>query len=307
MNWRQYYIQFMYLGEGQVCQNRIREFIRIAKDLQVKDISEGEIKLGKVEEKLTENAKENEYFNNGEKAYNSEDQYLSGQRNIRTDDIYTTETEAVKYPCNEYNHGTEEDNLQTHIQSQHEEFRYPYDECDYQTAKEDNLLTPIQSQHEDITYPCNECDYQATTEDNLQKHIQSVHEGINILEDLYDPPKNEAEVFVKEEVKEDDHVKLELKGLKRGSSPQCTECGVLFNSRGTMLRHYKSRHQGLKHACNECDKQYLDRGHLSKHIQSVHEGIKYPCDLCDYLAPMKASLRRHIKVVHESVKIKRRK
>ena len=33
-------LQFMYLGEGKIFQNRIREFIRVAKDLEVKDICE---------------------------------------------------------------------------------------------------------------------------------------------------------------------------------------------------------------------------------------------------------------------------
>ena len=34
-------LQFMYLGETKVCQERIGKFVKLAKDLEVKEISEG--------------------------------------------------------------------------------------------------------------------------------------------------------------------------------------------------------------------------------------------------------------------------
>ena len=249
-------LQFMYLGEGQVFQNRIREFIKVAKDLEVKDICEGDVKLKTQEEESTHNAN----GNNDEKIIDSEDHYQG-----------------------EENESLNEPRINTDDMEEHE-FDYP--------ATTKNHVSP----HEGVQCPCNQCDYQAETLDNLQIHIKSEHERIKYKQD------KEKDVSVKMEINDDDNVqdREDSKGENKLSS-QCSECGVIFNSKGAMLRHYKNKHQGLKFSCDECDKKFADRGYLNKHIQSKHKGIIYPCDLCEYLAPIKASLKRHVLTVHEGI------
>ena len=46
-------LQFMYLGEGKFYYERMAEFIRVAKDLEVKEISKG-VELPNVEEIISE-------------------------------------------------------------------------------------------------------------------------------------------------------------------------------------------------------------------------------------------------------------
>ena len=46
-------LQFMYLGEGRFYYERMGEFIKVAKDLEVKEISKG-VKIPNVEEDVAE-------------------------------------------------------------------------------------------------------------------------------------------------------------------------------------------------------------------------------------------------------------
>merc|ERR1712069_2242 len=54
-------LQFMYLGEGKFYHERMREFIKVAQDLEVKDISDGvELPSDEAEETVQENIPEEE-------------------------------------------------------------------------------------------------------------------------------------------------------------------------------------------------------------------------------------------------------
>ena len=135
-------LQFMYLGEAKVFQERLRGFMRVAKDLEVKDISNG-LEMDNEEEKTVDD-----------------------------------ETH-LHFLCNQCNYKSKaKKDLQTHIQSKHEGIKYPCHHCDYEASRQDTLQTHIESQHEGIRYPCDQCGFQATRRDTLQKHIRSIHEGV---------------------------------------------------------------------------------------------------------------------------------
>ena len=54
-------LQFMYLGEGKFYHERMREFIKVAQDLEVKEISDGvELPSEEAEETIEENIPEEE-------------------------------------------------------------------------------------------------------------------------------------------------------------------------------------------------------------------------------------------------------
>ena len=38
-------------------------------------------------------------------------------------------------------------------------------------------------------------------------------------------------------------------------STECPECGTKYFDRSAMLRHYRSKHEGIKYPCNQCDFQ----------------------------------------------------
>merc|ERR1712043_157845 len=195
-------LQFMYLGEGKFYHERMREFIKVAQDLEVKEISDGvelpsEEAKETVEEKIPEEEIEEDLIQETPsqpeqtkvrprrpKTQISNDNKSTeclecGAKFTRNDNMvkhYRSKHEGVKYHCNQCDYqATQKGSLQRHIQSKHESIKYRCNQCDYQATLQSNLQRHIQFKHEGIRYPCNQCDYQATTQGNLQTHISAKH------------------------------------------------------------------------------------------------------------------------------------
>ena len=152
------------------------EFLQVAKDLEVKEISKG-VELPSEREDITAETcveyEERETDEDIRPERSSENQIKQRQprKQISSDAKSNECPECGK----EFNR---KDNMVTHYRSKHEDIKYPCNQCDYQAKTQRNLQQHIQSKHEGIKYPCNQCDYQATQQGNLQGHIQSKHEGI---------------------------------------------------------------------------------------------------------------------------------
>ena len=160
----------MYLGEGKFYHERMREFIKVAQDLEVKEISDG-VELpsdeaeGTTEEKIGENLIEES---------KSQEKIKTKVKNRRTRTQISNVNKSTQCPeCGaEF---TTKGNMVTHYRSKHEGVKYPCDQCDYQATTQGSLQIHIQSKHEGIKYPCNQCDYQATQQSSLQTHITAKH------------------------------------------------------------------------------------------------------------------------------------
>ena len=85
-------------------------------------------------------------------------------------------------------------------------------------------------------------------------------------------------------------------------STQCPECGAKFSGRSVMLRHYRSKHDGVKYSYDQCNYQATRQSHLQRHIQAQHECIRYPCNQCDYQARRQSNLQTHIQSIHKGIK-----
>ena len=199
-------LQYMYLGEGKFYFDRMVEFIKAAKDLEVKDISKSvelpnkakdmiEENVTEVEEKETEEGDEPELKReNTTRNKQPQNQISSDAKFTQCPECgkeftkrghmlrhYRAIHEAVKYHCDQCDSQfTQQANLQRHIQSNHEGIKYPCNQCDYQATQQGSLQTHIQSKHESVKYPCYQCDSQFTQRGSLQKHIQSVHKEASL-------------------------------------------------------------------------------------------------------------------------------
>ena len=193
-------LQFMYLGEGKFYYERMAEFIKVAKDLEVKEISKGaeipnvediimEETITEDEEKETGEHEPKQTPENHIRQRQPRSQISSDTRSNECPECgknyydrstmvrhYRSSHEGIKYPCNQCDYqATDKSGLQKHIQYKHENIKYLCDQCDYQATQKGNLHTHIQSKHDGIKYPYSRSDYQASRQGDLQRHIRSFH------------------------------------------------------------------------------------------------------------------------------------
>ena len=83
---------------------------------------------------------------------------------------------------------------------------------------------------------------------------------------------------------------------------KCGEYGAGYRWKKHLLRHIRSKHEGVKYSCNQCEYHATQQGHLKKHKQAIHEGVKYLCNHCEYKATQQGQLKNHKQAIHEGVK-----
>ena len=166
-------LQFIYLGEATFCEERIDEFLAVAKSLEIKELYTA-ITVTKnypVDDPLLqskpalipEESKEQIMQSNQSKT-NEPQQISKVQREFKCEQCHKI------YYSN--------DSLKTHIRGVHEGLTYSCDQCEFKTARGSNLKQHIKTVHEGFRFSCNQCDYQATRRHDLNQHILSVHEGV---------------------------------------------------------------------------------------------------------------------------------
>ena len=140
-------LQFIYLGEATIYQERMNEFLSTAKSLEIKEIGKDFEIHGNVADSEVDIKQEFSQTNNlpaprlsSEEAkvnvlYKQQPFIANGDR---------------KYPCNQ---------------------------CNYKASKVSHIQEHIKSIHEGARYPCNHCTYKATTQSNLIRHIRSYHQS----------------------------------------------------------------------------------------------------------------------------------
>ena len=179
-------LQFIYLCETNIYQDRMAEFLRVLEDLGIEDIitrleteesiksdvelveadngpisPEGDVTLQEVEGLvLPLTSVSTEGADRQLKDREKEDR-LEGLTCPDCGDVFT-QTQSMK----------------THYRSKHQGVRYPCTECPYQATQQSSLKVHIRSRHEGVRYPCKDCQYQATEKRNLYKHVRKWHSSL---------------------------------------------------------------------------------------------------------------------------------
>jgi len=203
-------LEFMYLGVATFYQERMKEFLNVAKNLGIREISK-DVEFNDVE--VLNNKEDNvetmylpndihesndlvsdqpntetKQFGTGRSSNSNqivqktrrsfscdqcESQFASrGNLTLHIQSIH----EGVKYSCTQCDKQfTHESSLSTHIKSKHEEIKYSCNHCEKQFNLQRSLTTHIKGIHEGVKYSCNQCDYQASQPSNLRIHIKSKH------------------------------------------------------------------------------------------------------------------------------------
>ena len=195
-------MQFIYLGEAIFCEERMDEFLAVAKSLEINVLCNAEIRTkAESTNELSPNGSVTSSETLEEETVEIKRKAESKNEPLPDDPVKSSETleeETVKsdhlkmqvfkerrrevvngkFKCHQcdksYAHGS---HLTSHIQSKHEGIKYACDQCDHQATQQTNLITHIKSKHEGIKYACDKCEYQANFQSNLIHHIQSKHES----------------------------------------------------------------------------------------------------------------------------------
>ena len=249
-------LQFMYLGEGRFHHERMGEFLKVAKDLKVKEIyrnleeetnSDTPDEIGEtvnVREILTEGIekKNTDLIINGGIAHKvKEDTELFSEEDTSKNDDKKRKIENEKnqsriipeYLCQEcglvYSCGA---NLSRHVKSNHRGVKFYCDKCEFQTTDQSNLKKHIKGKHDGVRYPCSKCDYKASIKNHLKLHVQSVHDGVKY---------------------------------------PCPHCDRKISKKSKLLVHIRNIHEGVKYPCSDCDYQATQKSNLGLHIRTKHK------------------------------------
>ena len=187
-------LQFIYLGQTSFYQERIKEFLKVAKDLDIKLLN----KDVEYQESTTQviDKEKNEYE---EQEASSMEVNISNNQNdeigdtLDKDMMNNSSEEATehrennledfevgkfvcKLTCNLCNAKFNiRKTLQSHIQSAHEGLRYKCNPCDKMYTSNSTLWSHIKAVHEGVKYECQQCGNKFTRSSSLNFHIRTMH------------------------------------------------------------------------------------------------------------------------------------
>ena len=220
-------MQFIYLGEATFHEERMDEFLSVAKSLEIKELCNDETELlndGPNDEPppcvpvtSTKNLKGEAVISDQMKMQAPKESVISVSRNYECDQ------------CHKIYSGSGEFNR--HKQSAHKGVKYACDQCDYQATQKSDLTKHIQSKHEGVKYACHQCDQQFTLQRSLTKHIQSKHEGVRYACDQCDYQATQKSDLTK-------HSESKHEGLKYA----CDQCDQQFTSQRSLTKHIQTKH-----------------------------------------------------------------
>ena len=166
-------MQFLYLGEATFYEERMDEFLAVAKSLEIKELCNAK----------TESNDELEDYPSPNKPYTSSE--LEEEQTVLSDNVQnqapkdrqkSSLNDSGKFECDQcHKIYSGKGALYNHKQSVHQGVTYACNQCDYQATEQGSLKKHIQSKHQGVKYACDQCDQQFTQQGNLARHIQRKH------------------------------------------------------------------------------------------------------------------------------------
>ena len=185
-------LQFIYQGQATLHQEKMIEFLLVARNLEIKELSK-DAAVDSIESVELENG-----INEETKMATDEDlkegkQYSVMQtEELIVEDSYTEHRDSSREEKsmdtvghNEFQCGEcdkifdKKSTLKKHLRAGHEEEKYVCNLCKQRFPQQNSFLKHMLTSHESIKYICkHECGYEAISQYNLDFHESSVHEKV---------------------------------------------------------------------------------------------------------------------------------
>ena len=171
-------LEFLYLGEATLDEERMTEFLNVAKNLEIKDI--GKIDADFDEENASDDEPEMSVYHNDkdtEPIYNDPPDLSDYQENEKNDAKAKIEVDSDDHsPVKQLTPLQETKGLSN--DSKVDDEKFSCNQCASQFASKSGLRTHIKSIHEGTRYECKLCDEQYNIRSSLRRHVLSKHQGV---------------------------------------------------------------------------------------------------------------------------------
>ena len=168
-------MQFIYLGEATFFEERMDEFLAVAKSLEITDLCNAGTETNDGTEDDPSKYNPGTSTEIAEEPTELYDNVKKKTQNVKKEVVGVNGT----YECNQCEKTFPlKSSLYTHTKSKHEGVTFDCDQCDFRATQKITLTRHIQNKHEGIKYPCDQCEHQATRKEHLMQHVNSKHSRI---------------------------------------------------------------------------------------------------------------------------------
>merc|ERR1712126_285363 len=225
-------LEFMYLGVATFYQERMNEFLNVAKSLEVKEIS-NQIEFGLREDET------------------------SVYDDLNTKNVTKLDTDNQNEDVNE-----DIENIDRNEKSENVTKLDMDNQIEDVNVNEDIEHIDRNEKSENVpkSKKCYECDELFVNSLTLMRHHNSIHKGVL----KFQCGSCDKEYFRRQDLK------LHVKSYHEGVKFPCNQCDKQFGHRRLLKMHVKSYHESVKFQCDQCDKQYGQRCVLNRHFRLHH-------------------------------------
>ena len=170
-------MKFIYLGQCDLEQYELEDFLATGKDLEVSGLIE-DVYFKKYKEDVVENRiHETKKINSNNTELDNATMLISPKKEEIEDIPPSKQQESIHLGCNDSQYMFSPlGGIGLHNQSEYAALRYNCDQCDSNYTTQHNLIKHKQSKHEGVKYNCNQCDSKFGNRSSVTIHKKSKHE-----------------------------------------------------------------------------------------------------------------------------------
>jgi len=182
-------VEFLYLGQTEVDQIQLPYFMNVARDLEIRGLSENLPNISQAEVESIETIEqidvEDIIGNQAESLVNAskEEEDIEQMEEIiplevqeKIEEKYYCDADTCDFKTKSASH------LKLHKKSVHEGIKHQCDQCDRSYNFPGDLRRHKKTTHEGLRYPCSYCEFTASQTQTLKNHINKHHSFLLVRE-----------------------------------------------------------------------------------------------------------------------------